>query len=386
MATLDRIGTENLPPTSTAWMNPARAIAIVAVVAIHSLGTVVEQNYAAFGPDWWVANGFDSAARWSVPVFIMISGALALDPARGNKPRKFLSKRVWRIGIPLVFWTAVYVLFRRFYLLPTDDGWNPGIAILTGSPFVQLYFLYVLAGLTLLTPFFRLLSIHGSRRLQWGTGLIFLGIGMLDQWASIVFDVGEANIATRFLPMAGFYILGWVLRDVVLSARGVALAWLALLGSVAMTILWAGLGPGEKPWLFPYEYLSPGVVIASLSAYLLLHHHMNTGLRFLHWFYPYSFGVFLLHPLVLYPVRNEMGLPTTVPGVLVHAVVMPIVYTIICALVTWPAVKIPGVRAVFGEGGPRNPHSKPDPKAQRRPTAESGSNPDAAPNPDPAGT
>ncbi|MDN6124716.1 MAG: hypothetical protein L0I80_12745, partial [Brevibacterium sp.] len=68
MAPLDRIGSEHLPPTSTAWMNPARAIAIVAVVAIHSRGTVVEENYPAMGPDWWVANGFDSAARWSVPV------------------------------------------------------------------------------------------------------------------------------------------------------------------------------------------------------------------------------------------------------------------------------------------------------------------------------
>ncbi|MDN6133250.1 MAG: acyltransferase family protein [Brevibacterium sp.] len=365
MAPLDRIGSENLPPTSTAWMNPARAIAIVAVVAIHSLGTVVEENYPAMGPDWWVANGFDSAARWSVPVFIMIAGALALDPARGSQPRRFLSKRVWRIGIPLVFWTAVYVVFRRFYLLPADDGWNPGLAILTGSPFVQLYFLYVLAGLTLLTPFFRLLSVHGSRRLQWGTGLIFLGIGMLDQLASIIFDGGEANIATRFLPMAGFYILGWVLRDVMLSTRGVALSWLAFAGSIAITIVWAGIGPGEKPWIFPYEYLSPGVVAASLSAYLLLHHHMNTGFRLLHWFYPYSFGVFLLHPLVLYPIRNAMGLPSTVPGVLVHAIAMPIVYTIICVVVTWLAVKIPGVRAVFGEGGPRNPRSKPNPRPPR---------------------
>ncbi|GAA1872159.1 hypothetical protein GCM10009813_35540 [Brevibacterium marinum] len=367
-------------------MNPARVIAIVAVVAIHSLGTVVEENYAAMGPDWWVANGFDSAARWSVPVFIMISGALALDPARGNKPRRFLSKRVWRIGIPLVFWTAVYVIFRRFYLLPSDDGWNPGLAILTGSPFVQLYFLYVLAGLTLLTPFFRLLSVHGSRRLQWGTGLIFLGIGMLDQWVSIVFDVGEANIATRFLPMAGFYILGWVLRDVVLSARGVAAAWTALLGSIALTIVWAGLGPGDKPWIFPYEYLAPGVVAASLAAYLLLHHHMNTGFRVLHWLYPYSFGVFLLHPLVLYPIRNEMGLPTTVPGVLVHGIVMPIVYAIICVAVTWLAVKIPAVRAVFGEGGPRNPHAKP--AAKPAPSAESARTPkpDRSPDPEATGT
>lgn len=362
MATLDRIGTENPPPTSTGWMNPARAFAIVAVVAIHSLGTVVESNFAGQGPDWWLANVIDSACRWSVPVFIMISGALALDPRRGTEPRKFLSKRVWRIGIPLVFWTIVYVAFRRFYLLGPDSDWNAFLAILSGSPFVQLYFLYVLAGLTLLTPFFRLLSVHGSRRLQWGTGLIFLGIGMVDQFVSMIFSVGEANIATRFLPMAGFYILGWVLRDVVLTTRTVIWAWVAFIAATATTALWAGFGPGEKPWLYPYEYLSPGVVVASLAAYLLLHHYMRTGFRFLHWFYPYSFGVFLLHPLVLYPLRNLIGLPTTVPGVLLHAFVMPIVYTVICVAVTWVAVKIPGVRAVFGEGGPRNPHSSP-PKA-----------------------
>ena len=359
MAPLDRIPTENPPPTSTAWMNPARAFAIIAVVAIHSLGTVVEENFGGMGPDWWLANAIDSACRWSVPVFIMISGALALDADRGSKPRKFLSKRVWRIGIPLVFWTIVYVLFRRFYLQPDDESWNPGIAILTGSPFVQLYFLYVLAGLTLLTPFFRLLSVHGSRRLQWGTGLIFLGIGMADQWVSMIFDVGEANIATRFLPMAGFYILGWVLRDIVLSVRGALVAWATLAVAIAGTAVWAGLGPGEKPWMFPYEYLAPGVVIASMAAYLLLHFHMREGFGLLHRFYPYSFGVFLLHPLLLYPVRNAMGLPDTVPGVLLHAVIMPIAYAIVCAAITWAAVKIPGVRTVFGEGGPRNPHSRP---------------------------
>lgn len=353
MAAIDRIQSENLPPTPTTWMNPARSLAIIAVVAIHSLGSVIEQNFQPISFDWWVANVIDSACRWSVPVFIMISGALALDPLRGNIPRRFLRKRVWRIGIPLAFWTVVFVLFRRYYLLPPDSDWNPGLAILTGSPFVQLYFLYVLAGLTLLTPFFRLLSVHGSRRLQWATGLIFLGIGMLDQWVSMEFDIGEANIATRFLPMAGFYILGWVMRDIVLSRRQVGVAWVLLVGATTVTALWAGFGPGDKPWSFPYEYLSPGVVVASLSAYLLLHHHMQKGFRLLHVLYPFSFGVFLLHPLILYPVRNAMGLPDTVPGVLFHGLLMPIAYTIVCALITWVAIRIPGVRAAFGEGGPR---------------------------------
>src|SRR5699024_3246888 len=90
----------------------------------------------------------------------------------------------------------------------------------------------------------------------------------------------------------------------------------------------------------------------------------------LHRFYPYSFGVFLLHPLILYPVRNLMGLPDTVAGVALHAFVMPLAYAVVCAVITWPAVKIPGVRTVFGEGGPRNPYSlprAPRPSRRRRP-------------------
>src|SRR5699024_6945160 len=143
MATLDRIPTENPPPTSTAWMNPARAIAIVAVVAIHSLGTVVEQNFSAMGPDWWLANAVDSASRGSVPLLITISVALARDTNRVSKPGKVMSKRIWRISCPLAIWTVVYVLFPRYYPPPDHEGRDPGVPILTGSPFVQLYCLYV---------------------------------------------------------------------------------------------------------------------------------------------------------------------------------------------------------------------------------------------------
>src|SRR5699024_4724493 len=65
-----------------------------------------------------------------------------------------------------------------------------------------------------------------------------------------------------------------------------------------------------------------------------------------------------------------MGLPDTVAGVALHAFVMPLAYAVVCAVITWSAVKIPGVRAVFGEGGPRNPHTLPRPpwpSRRRRP-------------------
>lgn len=339
--------------TSTAWMNPARSLAILFVVAIHSVSATVETDLSSHGDaTWWSANLIDATARWSVPVFLMISGALALDPDRGVRPREFLIKRFYRIGIPLVVWTIVYILFRLFYEGRIHTTWSPIAAILTGSPYVQLYFLYVLAGLILLTPFMRLLSLHGTKRLQWGTAGILLAIGMADHVISTFFDVGEPNAATRFLPLMGYYVLGFVLRDWILTRKQTILAWLVFLASYSAILAWSAIGPGDRPWRFAYEYVSPFVVPMSLAAYVLLHTHMRTGWRFLTRIYPYSFGVFLLHPLILFPMRQVIGHPNTVGSVLFHGLVLPIIYTLICTAITWLMLKIPFVRGAFGAGKP----------------------------------
>ena len=38
MGLLARVGERNPPATCTGWMNPARSLAIIAVVAIHAIG------------------------------------------------------------------------------------------------------------------------------------------------------------------------------------------------------------------------------------------------------------------------------------------------------------------------------------------------------------
>ncbi|GAB3060855.1 acyltransferase family protein [Sediminivirga luteola] len=353
MALLDRIENRNPRPTSTRWMDAARALAIVAVVAIHNISDTVETRFAEQGSAaWWLAVAIDSAARWAVPVFIMISGALALDPARGVQPREFLIKRFYRIGIPLIVWTGIYIWFRLYVLSGRENGWDPVVAVLRGAPFVQLYFLYVLAGLILLTPFMRLLPAFGSRRLQIGTATILIGIGVLDFLISFTVAVGEPNAATRFVPMMGYYVLGWVLRDVIVSGRRLLLVWAGFLGSVALTALWAGYGPGETPWKAIFDYLSPSVVLMSVCAYLLLHAHLRRRLPFLEWLYPLSFGVFLLHSLLVFGLRRWIGVPDTWLSVLGHGVGLTLLYTVICALITWAAIRIPLLRGAFGQARP----------------------------------
>lgn len=345
-----------LEPTSTGWMNAARALAIVFVVAIHNTSDTVETRFAAhLSAPWWTATWIDGAARWSVPVFIMISGALALDPGKGERPSAFMWKRAFRIGVPLVFWTAFYVWFRWNVLSGEYNQWDWGQAIAAGAPFVQLYFLYVLAGLILITPVLRLLTAHGTAATQWGSAAILLAIGVLEFQLRYWVDVGEPNAATRFVPWIGYYVLGYLMRDLLLRGRWLFVGWVVFLGSTAGLVAWAAWGVRDSPWTYSFDFLSPFVVLQSLSAFLLAHRYLRGPLPVLSWLYPLSFGVFFLHPILVYGLRQFIGRPDTVGAVLLHGIGLTIVYAAICALLTWVAIRIPYLRALFGSADPPPP-------------------------------
>ena len=89
------------------WMDMLRIAAILAVVVIHSVGYATKQSGTGWHSAWWWgANLLNSACLWCVPVFVMVSGALLLDPARRVSSGAFLKRRAVRIGLPLAFWIA----------------------------------------------------------------------------------------------------------------------------------------------------------------------------------------------------------------------------------------------------------------------------------------
>ena len=60
-------------PERLYWIDQLRVLACFAVVLLHVSGVaVVEAKFASI--DWHIGNLLDSATRWSVPVFVLISG------------------------------------------------------------------------------------------------------------------------------------------------------------------------------------------------------------------------------------------------------------------------------------------------------------------------
>src|SRR5207248_4522395 len=121
----------SVPTGSTGFIKPrymaygdiARVLGTVAVVVGHvcdmvqyQFGNLNQLNHWIPQLNFAVCNFFNSASRWAVPVYIMLSGSLLLDPARAEAPEQFYKKRLGRLGVPIVFWTAFFMFFTVYYL------------------------------------------------------------------------------------------------------------------------------------------------------------------------------------------------------------------------------------------------------------------------------
>ncbi|CAM3736865.1 acyltransferase [Nocardiopsis rhodophaea] len=347
------------PSAATAWLDLARVCAMLAVVLVHVFAPVVTARYTDVGTTtWWTANAVDASLRWCVPVFIMISGSLLLRP-REERLSVFYRRRFSRIGIPLVVWVAAYLAWEvyRTGITPSEAGGE----ILSGAPSIHLYFLFVLAGLYLLTPFLRVFVEHaGTPTVWWFAGLMSV-IGMADQAITGLDGTGEANAVTRFLPFVGYYVMGYLLREVAPTRRRTWGAAVTLLLGILATAVGAGLlARADGAWGsasdYLYAYLSPTVLVMSIAAYLLL---QAVGGRLLAregagaaaWrsrlktVSDLSFGVFLVHVMILYTLRDLFGMPDSPIAMLSQAGQYAIAVLVLSLAVTLVFKRIPGLRA-----------------------------------------
>ncbi len=91
----------------------ARIAACIAVVAIHSVGLSPATLHHGPIAAWWAEHIVDSFVIWAVPLFVMISGAILLN-RQIEQPNTFYKKRLWRVGLPILMWVPVYILFYHF--------------------------------------------------------------------------------------------------------------------------------------------------------------------------------------------------------------------------------------------------------------------------------
>ncbi|GEM_PF-1131428 len=351
-------------PESLAWLGWFRLVAICGVILIHVNGVTAAQLYGRDVPVGEWARVLDFVSRWSVPAFVMCSGAMLLDPSRYRGTGHFLRRRASRLVPPLVFWHLVYAA----WVVHLRGAFDPAAllhAAATGTLYTALYFFWIVLGLALLTPLLVPWVASVSPREVGIAGVVLTAMPAAAMAIVPVAPASEEWIRTAvtwWVPYLGYYLLGYALRRAHLTtARGLA----ALAGFVAgcAWIVWqwkqpTGFGAVLEHYQPAESYFHPAVALAACCAMYLTRWIVRPGglgggfarpapARWGRELGAATLGVFAAHQLVLAAAERAPiiggGIVASSPAELVARCVVVIVGAYAFALL---GRRIPGVDRV----------------------------------------
>ncbi len=284
--------------------------------------------------------------RWAVPVFLMITGALLLDPKRTTSWEK-IGRYVARMAAVLLVFCPIYSCMSARAITPQAIAEGLVKAATQGS-WDHLWYVYALIGLYLLTP---LLSgyVRGSTPAQQRMMLLVLAVPTL-VIPTANFATGAGIVTFVWVTSSLFYYLlgAYAHQHMRLSGR-VATAGLGSLLVCAFGIVVIVLTQGRYPkWLIRPE--CPLVALWALLLFLAAKHHLDgrEPPRVIASASQMSLAIYLIHPLVLIVLyRRLWWMPyETMPPVAFELVVYGITLGVTWCLALL-ARRIPGLRKVL---------------------------------------
>jgi surface polysaccharide O-acyltransferase-like enzyme len=290
-----------------------RVVTVAAVALLHASAPGVIRYDSLGSLQWWTANAVDASCRWAVPVFLMLSGALVLDPARRESLSAFYRRRFMRVGVPLVVWTAFYFVWAVMYHDQRVTVASVSASLQAGLVENHLYFLFVILGLYAVAPLLRESLTRMGQAARWTLAVLLLALA---SWG-IPQDYWPMNAFTLFTPYIGYFIMGFLLREISLSPTSLGLVAAAFAAACVIITIGTGMrfaawGPSDYRALALYDYLSAGVISQSIGAYLLIRHLCSrrsaTGSnRWVKALGGAAFGIYLTHRAALDVVAGWTG-------------------------------------------------------------------------------
>ncbi len=193
-----------------------RAVAVVLVILLHAAiePTPNTDIMSAQGMQlWWTSNIYNSISRTAVPLFVMLTGALLLQPNKVDEPLRVFFKKRWnRIGMPVLFWGAMFFVWD----FTVKGQALTVVSILQGvlaGPYIHFWYVYILVGLYLVTPFLRVIVAHADWRIiryfliLWFVGTALISILTLSAAISPQAHWFRGSVFI-FTGLVGYFILG----------------------------------------------------------------------------------------------------------------------------------------------------------------------------------
>ena len=336
-----------------------RIVACLAIVVLHT---------AQYGTDAFknpeqvriAAMSLRNCMMWAVPCFVMVTGALLLDPARELSLKKLFTKYIARIFWALLLISAVYeitdyFIFHERTLPEAVKNWAEGI--LYASGWKPLWYLYLLIGLYLLMPFYKKIAAHCSRQeMRYLLIVLFVFQALIPtiealSGKDIGFYIAVYSVYMLYLFMGYAISQGMekLPKKMILPLLIVSFAAVVLFTYLYITGQRSGLNAAVTRYSFVLTVFQAGWI------YILLHDlkepvssRITALIRKLD---SLTFGVYLIHLIFLRVLIHGRHFNMNAHGGIAMILLCALVIFILSAMVTWLCKTlfrhIPVLRIIF---------------------------------------
>jgi surface polysaccharide O-acyltransferase-like enzyme len=287
------------------WIDIARVLSSFAVVVLHVSAAVVVMNSIGTNA-WWGGNFFDSMVRWCVPVFVMISGALLLDPQKEESFRSFYSKRISKILVPLIFWTIFFLFWSSLKKFIKNEPFELSIlleSVYAGKPYYHMWFMFMIVGIYAFTPFFRKIVQASSHAELIALVVMCFLLSMAGSFIKFYTQGSDGFFLNWFLSYIPYFFLGHLVRHSQFRfgiPKLIAIFLLSFFGT-AFAYYFVSSTCGIAYGSYFYDYMSPMVVVMSAVVIYICREAGSRCSRFgfLQAISPLTLGVYLVHPIFI---------------------------------------------------------------------------------------
>ena len=339
------------------YLEVLRCVALLLVVSIHVVAIPI-QNWTINPGTWYSAYSLIyTVGNFGVPLFLMISGSLLLNPERDISLEKIYKKMIPRILIPLLFFGYCFALLEIFFNTRTFDASmfvESVLRVLNKNSWGHLWYLYLLTGIYLILPVLRvLLDKVTDKQLEYLMGVLCF-LGFIIPTINVIFGTTISLEQPKPLCHITFFIMGYVISRYYTSKKFKNYLYLSGMISLA-TLLVFGMFAGKINYEC-YTMLAryDGIFVFAVASMIFLlftdkkdvieKSVRGFGGEYIMSLADCSFGIYLIHPVIMNVMYKVLGWQPIMFNPVLSIPLFCVAFIVPCHLVVWIMKKIPVVR------------------------------------------
>ncbi len=339
------------------WLEKLRVLATIAVVLIHVVqGSFV--NGTAGVPVYRCM--FDISflmgiTSWAVPVFVMISGYLLLDPEK-ELPVAKIKKYILRmlgvlvtVGLGFCVMESVVNYHENGVFFVLKDA---VVNLICGKSWAHMWYVYMLVGLYVLTPVLRAFVKESSEEAAKFVLLSLFVLTIICPTISRVVDVDVTNFYLSAFPYIFYYLFGHYVKKLTFSATyGYVSGILAFFACVCISSFQI------EPRHPVYYYDSVFLAVLSMSIFFVAYKNRDhqgkkeeneKTMRLINYIGKRSFWIYLSHPVVFNLLNKGLDIYVTQFPVVLGELLFFAAAAIFCLVSYEIIIRLPVFRKIIG--------------------------------------